>query len=94
MSEYGAEAWKLHNTVLQQMYESAQKQLVELRSELLAIPIIPIIFFMEILSACCKLNLVLPLIYAERRFRKLTGSAKQNSHKLEKRYETWRKGKL
>ena len=45
MSEYGAEAWKLHNTVLQQMYESAQKQLVELRSELLAIPIIPIIFF-------------------------------------------------
>ena len=31
MSEYGAEAWKMHNSVLQQMVEGAQKQLVELR---------------------------------------------------------------
>ena len=31
MSEYGAEAWKRHNSVLQQMVEGAQKQLVELR---------------------------------------------------------------
>ena len=31
MSEYGAEAWRMYNTVLTQMLENSQKQLAELR---------------------------------------------------------------
>ena len=31
MSQYGSDAWKLSNTVLQQMLETARKQLIDLK---------------------------------------------------------------
>lgn len=34
MSQYGADAWKMYNGVLQQMLELAQKQLVDIRKQM------------------------------------------------------------
>jgi len=35
MSQYGSDAWKLSNNVLQQMLETARKQLIDLKYVLL-----------------------------------------------------------
>jgi len=37
MSQYGSDAWKLSNSVLQQMLETARKQLIDLKLVLLAV---------------------------------------------------------
>jgi len=37
MSQYGSDAWKLSNSVLQQMLETARKQLIDLKLVLLLI---------------------------------------------------------
>lgn len=34
MAEYGPEAWKCYNEILQRMLEQAQKQLTEIRKEI------------------------------------------------------------